>query len=37
MTYIPKSQIIENQNEWYKIRLDNGNLGWIQKFVIAEI
>ncbi len=30
-------KIIENQNDWYKIRLDNGNLGWIQKYAIGEI
>ena len=30
-------RIIENQTDWLKIRLDNGNLGWIQKKAIGEI
>jgi tetratricopeptide (TPR) repeat protein len=30
-------RIIEIQNEWIKIRLDNGNLGWLQKNSIGEI
>jgi tetratricopeptide (TPR) repeat protein len=30
-------KIIEIQKDWMKIRLDNGNLGWIQKKVIGEI
>jgi tetratricopeptide (TPR) repeat protein len=30
-------KIIENQNDWLKIRLDNGNLGWIKKSNIGEI
>jgi SH3-like domain-containing protein len=30
-------KILENQNDWLKIRLDNGNLGWIQKTAIGEI
>jgi tetratricopeptide (TPR) repeat protein len=30
-------KILENQNDWLKIRLDNGNLGWIEKKAIGEI
>ena len=30
-------KILENQTDWLKIRLDNGNLGWIQKTAIGEI
>lgn len=30
-------KILENQTDWFKIRLDNGNLGWIQKSAIGEI
>ena len=30
-------KILENQSDWFKIRLDNGNLGWIQKNAIGEI
>lgn len=30
-------KIIEQQTNWIKIRLDNGNLGWIQKNAIGEI
>jgi hypothetical protein len=30
-------KILENQSDWLKIRLDNGNLGWIQKNAIGEI
>lgn len=30
-------KILENQSGWFKIRLDNGNLGWIQKNAIGEI
>jgi tetratricopeptide (TPR) repeat protein len=30
-------KILENQSEWLKIRLENGNLGWIQKSAIGEI
>lgn len=30
-------KIVDNQTDWIKIRLDNGNLGWIQKNAIGEI
>jgi tetratricopeptide (TPR) repeat protein len=30
-------KIIEIQSDWFKIRLDNGNIGWIQKSAIGEI
>jgi tetratricopeptide (TPR) repeat protein len=30
-------KILENQNDWLKIRLDSGNLGWIEKKAIGEI
>ncbi|HRG58073.1 MAG TPA: tetratricopeptide repeat protein [Bacteroidia bacterium] len=30
-------KIIENQMDWCKIRLENGNLGWIQKSAVGEI
>ena len=30
-------KIIENQSDWIKIRLENGNLGWIQKNTLGEI
>ncbi|MFN4931153.1 MAG: SH3 domain-containing protein, partial [Bacteroidota bacterium] len=30
-------KIIELQNDWVKIRLDNGNIGWIAAQAIGEI
>jgi tetratricopeptide (TPR) repeat protein len=30
-------KILDKQTDWLKIRLDNGNLGWIPKNVIGEI
>lgn len=30
-------RIMEDQSDWQKIRLDNGNIGWIQKNAIGEI
>ena len=34
---VDSHEIIEIQNDWLKIRLDNGNLGWLKKSNTGEI